>query len=381
MTNEQHTYLGKNTMPKNLFNKVKEGILSKKEEDVASNVYRDDIKWKGWGFQGAKEDISIDADLRVYMPIEIYHKLFTYISLTNIEISGLGIVEMVNDVFLIKDIFLIDQENTQAHTSLDKDSIAKKQFEMIQQRIDPSHMKFWWHSHNTMSTSWSGTDDACCEAYNNDEWLLSIVANHKREIRCRLDLYKPIRMTLDGLEVIIQDASVSKMDDITKQCKADMEKHVKEKKFTKAVVGYGQHNYYQDSRWGDDMMCPRCNTYLSYCQCPVEKSGEKELMCLNDFPDDVDAFFEWAKTRDEYNVYDSSIQAIEWLIWNYYEMIASFHFDVGEYIDCFGIGWKWDSLRREYDAVDESENSLTHKDYADLAFGIVQQELGIESEG
>ncbi len=138
----------------------------------------------------------------VFITPEARQKLDLYIQCAHGEISGLGEVIRLGNDFLIKDIYLFEQKCTSASTNLDPGDVSKFLSNYIQSGKDPSDLRLWWHSHDNMSTFWSGTDEATAERLG-DEWMLCIVGNKNLDYLVRLDLYKPIRITLDGLKFMV----------------------------------------------------------------------------------------------------------------------------------------------------------------------------------
>ena len=134
----------------------------------------------------------------VYITQTALKKLETYIGLCKYEISGLGSVEQIGKNVRVTDIFLFKQTVSSASTDLDIGSISDFMVECINKGIDTSKLKCWWHSHVDFSTFWSATDTATMERFNND-WMVSIVGNKKREYLTRLDVYNPFRISIDKL--------------------------------------------------------------------------------------------------------------------------------------------------------------------------------------
>ena len=134
----------------------------------------------------------------VFITSEAKQKLDLYIKGANGEISGLGKVIRIGNDFLIEGVYLLEQECTSASTDLDPEGVSNFLLGWIKDKRDPSELKLWWHSHDNMPAFWSSTDEATAGGFGNG-WMLSIVGNKRKEYRVRLDLYDPIRLTLDGL--------------------------------------------------------------------------------------------------------------------------------------------------------------------------------------
>jgi hypothetical protein len=125
-------------------------------------------------------------------------KLDLYIQVSSVEISGLGTVTRLGNDFLVTDLHLFEQVCTGASTDLSQEAVSQFLLQSVMAGLDPSELKLWWHSHVNMSAFWSGTDDATAGSFGNG-WMISVVGNKSGEYLCRLDLYEPIRLTLDGL--------------------------------------------------------------------------------------------------------------------------------------------------------------------------------------
>jgi len=140
----------------------------------------------------------------VYITPEAKQRLDLYLQCAGGEISGLGNVEKMGDDFLITHVHLFEQECTGASTDLEPESVSKFLLEAIQAGIDTSTLKLWWHSHVNMGCFWSGTDDGTAARLAAGGWFLSVVGVKSGEYLCRLDLYEPVRITLDGIEFRIK---------------------------------------------------------------------------------------------------------------------------------------------------------------------------------
>lgn len=145
--------------------------------------------------------------MKIIFPISLYEKLRLYVINTKNEISGLGRIELVDGHnFYVTEIALFSQEVSGTHTKLNRDALGDFLYELMQKGEDPGQWKLWWHTHADFEVFFSQTDLATIEDFNNDDfvdnWIVSLVTNHKGEYQCRLDLFYPFRMTKDVSLVI-----------------------------------------------------------------------------------------------------------------------------------------------------------------------------------
>ena len=203
----------------------------------------DDKDYYGFG-NGTKVVHVVDTEAkverklkdRIEIPLAVYRKLFYYVKATDSEISGLGAVDAKpdgkgNKIYTLKDVFLFKQKSTGGSTVIHKPSMAKFQLEYIKKGGDTSDLKCWWHSHCDMGTFWSGTDDECCNSFAGDNYMISVVCNHKNEILGRIDMYKPKRLHDRNAKVICE---TGEDDELKKEC----EEEVKKKNIRSAWGGY-----------------------------------------------------------------------------------------------------------------------------------------------
>jgi hypothetical protein len=178
----------------------------------------------------------------------------TYIRLSSIEISGVGVVEQfplsprelearniklgsnaryIEDLrktgipqgFFISEVHLFEQKNSPAHTEIAPEAVAHLATQ-LREEGKGRELGFWWHSHVNMGVQWSGTDDKNMMEWVYSKNLISVVMNKRGEMTWALDMYTPVRVSLDqsDLEVIILKGG----EDYTEFCQNEMAKYVKE---------------------------------------------------------------------------------------------------------------------------------------------------------
>ena len=183
-------------------------------------------------------------DVSIVIPLATYRKLFAYVLGIDQEISGIGSITREGNIITVNDIFLLDQVVSSAHTTLDKNALAKFLDEKGAAGEDLSQYKLWWHSHNTMDTFWSQTDSDTCDDFDTEQeqnnWTLSIVANHQKSLKIRLDIFQPFRTVLDDLPYEIKYLDTEP----TKAIAAEIAKKVT--KPAPLYAGYNGYNNFTD---------------------------------------------------------------------------------------------------------------------------------------
>jgi len=142
----------------------------------------------------------------LYFPENSWKKLFAYADIASGEISGLGKITLHENGtdFIVNDIFLLEQVSGVGSTNLNPDSVAKFITDLIVAGENPADVKLWFHSHGNIDVFWSSTDNTTIQGFSDASYMLSIVVNKRFQHKARLDLFKPIRLTLE-LEVILEN--------------------------------------------------------------------------------------------------------------------------------------------------------------------------------
>ena len=190
--------------------------------------------YNGFGYSSFAEEPKSTAEFkkgfRVFISENVYKKLFSFVKSTNLEVSGLGMVKEVKNGYDITDVFVFEQLSSGASTDLDRNAMTKLLLKLVKEKKDVSNLRLWWHSHPHFETFWSGTDDATCERLTNDKFVIAIVVSHDYSLKCRIDLIKPFRVTLDSVPVEI-GGSVKRREGIVSEFRNEAMKKVKEYEF------------------------------------------------------------------------------------------------------------------------------------------------------
>ena len=162
----------------------------------------------------------------VYITPRAFQRLELYIKHAPGEIMGFGKIKQIGNDFLISELVLIEQEASGASAEFDTDIIVQWMTDLIDAGGNPGDYRCWWHSHANFDTFWSGTDNATIDSFHS-QWLISLVGNKEGKYRVRIDLYKPIRLTFDKLELQVQKPKSMRLN---REIKKEVTAKVKESK-------------------------------------------------------------------------------------------------------------------------------------------------------
>ena len=164
--------------------------------------------------------------MRIIFPVRVFQQFRAYVMGTKYEISGLGKIEILTpEEILIKEIKIFKQIVGGAETVMDKRALGKFYDDLIVKGEDLSKWKLWWHSHCNMEAFFSSTDTTTIEDFDSemaiDNWMLSIVTNHNGKLLPRIDIFQPIRCTVEEIDwdITFEDKELESqiLDEITEK--------------------------------------------------------------------------------------------------------------------------------------------------------------------
>lgn len=149
----------------------------------------------------------VDAGVKIQVEAEALQKLWLWTDCAKGEVSCLGLVDEVvstetgrTTALVVTDFFLVKQQCTYEETDMDTSDVARLISELETKGIDSRKLRCWAHSHGSMSVFWSGQDETCISGLANNEWLLSLVVNKRRDTQMRLDLFHPAHLYLADVQ-------------------------------------------------------------------------------------------------------------------------------------------------------------------------------------
>jgi hypothetical protein len=141
--------------------------------------------------------------MKIIFKFAAFKKFRAYIHSVETEISGFGRVEKDGDNLIITDVRIFPQIVSGSHTVMDARALAAFWDELIVAGEDIGKWKLWWHSHVNMAALFSSTDHATIEEFDTEmpeeNWMLSIVSNKMGKSLCRVDIFQPIRCTINDI--------------------------------------------------------------------------------------------------------------------------------------------------------------------------------------
>ena len=168
--------------------------------------------------------MKLTTDIRtVYMNPAAHEKLWAWTRLAKGEVSMLGLVKEIEEQPCIANLFLVKQTCSPASTDMDQEAVAKLMMELAA-KDQSDQLRAWVHSHGTLDVFWSTQDDSTIEDLAGEPYLVSIVVNKSGLVKARVDLFKPVRVTIDDVpvEVLVPDMGLES------ECEQEFKDKVKE---------------------------------------------------------------------------------------------------------------------------------------------------------
>lgn len=154
------------------------------------------------------------------MPSSVRQRLDAYIRHADIEVSGFGRVQARGNQLHIVELFLPKQYGNSGATRLDDRAVGM----LLAELDDPTELRCWWHSHAGFDKFWSMTDvDNIERLGRRTPWLLSLESCHRGGYLARLDVFQPLRLTIDRLPVFEYEDNVAFQDTIRRELEANVQ--------------------------------------------------------------------------------------------------------------------------------------------------------------
>jgi hypothetical protein len=133
---------------------------------------------------------------------EVFARLQAYVQESPSEISGFGLITVVDGNLVVDDVFIAAQRCSAASTEIAAADLDRFLSDMLEHRKDLGRLHLYWHSHADMDVFWSDTDVQTLEhAFPQAEWVLGLVMNRRGELKTCLYMYAPVPMRLYDLPV------------------------------------------------------------------------------------------------------------------------------------------------------------------------------------
>jgi hypothetical protein len=136
----------------------------------------------------------------------VWRQMMAWATVTNSEVSGMGLLEPWGEAedLRLSRVYLLPQLGNAVATQLDPVGMADLIERLLEEDIDPSALRVWWHSHGREAPFWSGQDEQTIEGFAPSS-MVSVVIDHRQRRLARLDRYQPRAttwLTVEGAEPI-----------------------------------------------------------------------------------------------------------------------------------------------------------------------------------
>lgn len=133
-------------------------------------------------------DQWVKSDGRLLLNFKAYAKMYHFTQAAPGEVSGIGFMVKQDNDFLVKDVMLLDQVSSGAHTELDEEATTDLLVKIAQKGGTPLDYMFWYHSHNNFGVGWSNTDEENIARHSQEHKYVSLCMNKFGDMVARSDL-------------------------------------------------------------------------------------------------------------------------------------------------------------------------------------------------
>ena len=225
----------------------------------------------------------------IYITRSAYNRIGAIVRASDLEVSMLAEVEIVNKNIVITEIHIPKQTRAAAFTKIVHDGII----DLIETGVDPSKIKCWIHSHVNMGVSPSGQDVKQAEELMKDsDWFMRGIFNKKGEyslslhwnnliVECELHI---IDEQTDDIEALKQEIKEKTVFDTT----------------TTGTVNYGYRN------WNNAALMEDEDEYYNYLT--QKTTSKKKKLSYEEFKEKYDINVDLATINRDWIKYLSSYQ-------------------------------------------------------------------------
>ena len=159
------------------------GYYDRKSSRFMPHQFRNEIKIKG-------------TTPRILVSKDAYEDMFQLVDIVQKEVGWLASVEKVDNDYLIKEIFLLDQKSHSITCKITEEGLGNWAMEMMSAREDGmdvvNAIRFWGHSHVWMGTSPSGQDEDQMQVFAKscDDFFIRGIMNKSGRMEFTIYLYE-----------------------------------------------------------------------------------------------------------------------------------------------------------------------------------------------
>ena len=171
-------------------------------------------------------EISLLGAPRIVIGLASWQTIMRLVRLCDTEVKGRGTVDVSGEDIVLDNLFILTQNASLVRTD---DSQAFHGFYARMARegreTEIARYCFEWHSHVHMPARFSKEDLEAIAGYATMfDFMVSLVVNTRAEYACRLDVYKPVPLSV-SLPVYISPPQPSA--EINAACLRDIAEHVR----------------------------------------------------------------------------------------------------------------------------------------------------------
>jgi proteasome lid subunit RPN8/RPN11 len=184
-----------------------------------------------------------ETKIPVILEASAWEKIIAYAKAASPnEVIGMAHAKSENGKVVVYDPFILKQTVSRGECEIDKGELAK----FIGEHPEIDKVLCVWHSHVDMSAFFSTCDRGTSETLaalgkllqGEGAWFVSIVVNVKEDYECKIDMFKPIALTLQG-EVLIRRDN----EDLRKQVEAEVKEKCSDSRPTWTGYGAGEASH------------------------------------------------------------------------------------------------------------------------------------------
>lgn len=159
-------------------------------------------------------EFKFSGGRKVYIPSHIWAEMRDLSNACNVEVGALGLVNIRHEGIVVEELYVPEQLVGDAHVQISGAMMSSAQAHFFHQgkiKVGDKNrfVRFNWHSHVDFEAQFSPPDKVQSASMGGDgsenypPWWISMVQNRAGAYQVYIELFRPIRKTLDITDEIV----------------------------------------------------------------------------------------------------------------------------------------------------------------------------------
>ena len=152
--------------------------------------------------------VTNPKDKKLFIPGHLFSDMRDATKICEVEISQVGLLEIVPDGIVLRELFILPQVVGETHAQINGAELSSLQQKLVADEViypedNQRSLRFAWHSHVDMAAVFSPPDRSTFSKIGGNgtpfdpPWWISMVMNRSGNYQIIFDMWQPIRQVID----------------------------------------------------------------------------------------------------------------------------------------------------------------------------------------